>query len=128
MIIAPDIQAMVQKHMFASMPASVRAEYEAANRRFSQSIKSAEDPGKDNPEVAEQRKKRAAVVVSAKTVSPEQARANIIAAYEKQHREGVDGLSSAIEREREARYGKVAPRVTAVDQLAIALEDARVAA
>jgi hypothetical protein len=31
-------------------------------------------------------------------IAPEQARANIIAAYEKQHREGVSALSSAIER------------------------------
>ena len=33
-----------------------------------------------------------------KTISAEQARANIIATYEKQHREGVNALSSAIER------------------------------
>ena len=33
-----------------------------------------------------------------KTVTPEQARGNIIAAYEKQHKEGVSALSSAIER------------------------------
>jgi hypothetical protein len=33
-----------------------------------------------------------------KTISPEQARANIIAAYERQHQEGVSALSSAIER------------------------------
>jgi hypothetical protein len=33
-----------------------------------------------------------------KTVTPEQARANIIAAYTKQHLEGVIALSSAIER------------------------------
>jgi hypothetical protein len=32
------------------------------------------------------------------TISPEQARANIIAAHTKQHKETVDGLSSAIER------------------------------
>jgi hypothetical protein len=49
-------------------------------------------------------------------------------AYERQHREAVDGLSSAIEKEYESRYGKAVRRVTAVDQLAIALEDARVAA
>ena len=33
-----------------------------------------------------------------KKISPEQARPNIIAAYEKRHREGVDALSSAIDR------------------------------
>jgi hypothetical protein len=33
-----------------------------------------------------------------KTTSAKQARANIIAAYEPQHREGVSALSSAIER------------------------------
>jgi hypothetical protein len=35
---------MVQRKMLASMPADVRAEYEAANRRLSQSIKAAEEP------------------------------------------------------------------------------------
>jgi hypothetical protein len=33
-----------------------------------------------------------------KTISAEQSRANIIAADEKQHREGVDAFSSAIDR------------------------------
>jgi hypothetical protein len=32
------------------------------------------------------------------TISPEKARANIIAAYTKQHNEGVDALSAAIDR------------------------------
>jgi hypothetical protein len=32
------------------------------------------------------------------TISPEEARANIIAAYERQHQAGVTALSSAIER------------------------------
>jgi hypothetical protein len=31
------------------------------------------------------------------TISPEQARANIIGAYERQHQEGVNALSAAIE-------------------------------
>jgi hypothetical protein len=31
-------------------------------------------------------------------IAPEQARANIIAAYERQHQEGVNALSAAIER------------------------------
>jgi len=33
-----------------------------------------------------------------KTISPERARTNIIAAYERQHQTGVTALSSAIER------------------------------
>lgn len=98
MIAYDTIQAMVQRKLWASLPASAQEVYEAANRRLSQSIKSAEDPGKDNPEVAEQRRKRAALVVNAKAVSPEQARANIVAAYERQHEAGVDVLSAAIDR------------------------------
>jgi hypothetical protein len=35
-----------------------------------------------------------------KAISAEQARANIIAAYEKQHNEGVDALSAAIAKRR----------------------------
>ncbi len=38
-----------------------------------------------------------------KTISPEQARANILAAYERPHNEGVNVLSSAIERVKAAK-------------------------
>jgi hypothetical protein len=44
MIAYDTIQTMIQRKMLASMPANVRAEYEAANRRLSQSIKAAEEP------------------------------------------------------------------------------------
>jgi hypothetical protein len=37
------------------------------------------------------------------TISPEKARANIIAAYTKQHSEGVDALTSAIDRVKGAK-------------------------
>jgi hypothetical protein len=56
---------MTQKHMFANMPPVVRAAYEEAQRRFSQTIKSAEDPSRDKPEVVTQRREAAAVVVNA---------------------------------------------------------------
>jgi riboflavin biosynthesis pyrimidine reductase len=80
------------------MPAEVRAAFNEAQRRLSQSIKTAENPSAESPQVAEQRRKAAAIVISAKTVSADQARKNVVAAYEHQHKAGVDALSSAIDR------------------------------
>jgi hypothetical protein len=57
-------------------------------------------------------------------ISPEQARANIIAADTKQHKEAVSALSSAMEQEREARYGKATRKPTATEQLIEALSAA----
>jgi hypothetical protein len=42
-------------------------------------------------------------------ISPEAARANIVAAYTKQHQEGVSVLSAAIERVRSNKAEKVKP-------------------
>jgi hypothetical protein len=39
-------------------------------------------------------------------ISPEEARANIVAAYTKQHNEAVNGLKAAFERAHGDRYGK----------------------
>jgi hypothetical protein len=39
-------------------------------------------------------------------ISPEEARANIVAAYTKQHQEGVDALSAAIDRVKGAKEVK----------------------
>ena len=86
---------------FTNMPASARQAYDEANRRLSQFIKQA-DQGDQSPEAVEKRKSDAAVVVNAPIlVSPERARSNIRAAYEKheeQRGEVVDALGAAIER------------------------------
>jgi hypothetical protein len=62
-------------------------------------------------------------------ISPEQARRNIIAAYTKQHEAVVGALSSALEQERESRYGKNVRKPTAIDEisdgLAAAILEAR---
>jgi hypothetical protein len=88
---------------FANIPASARQAYDEANRRLSQSIKTA-DRGDQSPEVVERRKSSAASAVNAPIlVTPEQARANITRAYEAQEskrQEVVSELSSAIERVR----------------------------
>jgi hypothetical protein len=102
MISASAIQETVQNRLFANIPASVRQAYDEANinfrRRLSQAVKTAENPSAESPDVAEQRRRKAALVVSAKSITPEKARANIVASYTKQLKEGVDALSSAIER------------------------------
>jgi hypothetical protein len=85
------------------MPAEVRAAFNEAQRRLSQSIKTAENPSAESPQVAEQRRNAAAIVISAKTVSADQARKNVVAAYEHQHKAGVDALSSAIDRVKAVR-------------------------
>jgi hypothetical protein len=65
MISAPDIQAMVQRKLFA-MPASVRQAYDEANanfrQRLSQSVKSAETPATETE--AKEAQERAAVVLN----------------------------------------------------------------
>jgi hypothetical protein len=61
-------------------------------------------------------------------ISPEQARRNILAAYTKQHEEAVSALSSAMEQEREARYGKNVRKPTAVEEITNGLAAAILAA
>jgi hypothetical protein len=66
MISAPDLQAMVQKPIFANMPASVRQAYDDANanfrRRLSQTVKSAATPATETE--AQEAQERAAVVLN----------------------------------------------------------------
>jgi hypothetical protein len=66
MITAPDIQAMVQKHMFASIPAEARQAYDEANanfrQRLSRTVKTAEKPATEAK--ANEAQKRAAVVLN----------------------------------------------------------------
>jgi hypothetical protein len=55
-------------------------------------------------------------------IAPEQARANIIAPYERQHREGVSALTSAIDRVKAAKTedkakAEQAPKPTLADLL-----------
>jgi hypothetical protein len=59
-----------------------------------------------------------------KKISPEQARANIVAAYKKHYAEAINGLSSEMQQEREARYGKIVRKPTTTEQLADALSNA----
>jgi hypothetical protein len=51
-------------------------------------------------------------------ISPEQARANIIAAYTKQHEEAVSALSSAMDRVRGIRTAKVKSEIDSKPTLA----------
>jgi hypothetical protein len=53
-------------------------------------------------------------------VAPEQARANIIAAYERQHREGVSALTSAIDRVKASQTEKVKPETASVRKSSLA--------
>jgi hypothetical protein len=61
---------MVQRKMLASMPADVRAEYEAANRRLSQSIKAAEEPETVGYTQANAATVRAAAIANYKGITP----------------------------------------------------------
>jgi hypothetical protein len=59
-----------------------------------------------------------------KKISPEQTRANIVAAYKKHYAEAISGLSAAMQQERQARYGNTVRKPTATEQLADALSNA----
>jgi hypothetical protein len=53
-----------------------------------------------------------------KTICAEQARANIIAAYTRQHEEAVSALSSAMERVRNIRTAKIKSQIDSKPTLA----------
>ena len=102
---------MTQKRMFANMPPVVRAAYEEAQRRFSQTIRSAEDPGRDNPETAKQRREAAAVVVNADLLADaiggrKGIKADSNPERKTQFSEAADVLGDAIQQARARRAAK----------------------
>ena len=105
---------MVQRKLFANMPAHVLEAYNEANRRFSQSIKSAEDLGKDNLELAERRKESAATVLAAAFSKVGRTRPAEVATRSVGSGDGritefdntVDALSDALKRARATRVSK----------------------
>ena len=103
-MVIPSIFHFAHQRLFA-LKAEALSIYNDAQRRFSESIKSADRSATE--EVADKAQKQAAVVVNAPIlVSPERARSNIRAAYEKhkeQRGEVVDALGAAIESVRSAK-------------------------
>jgi hypothetical protein len=98
-----DFQSAIQRKLL-SFPPSARAAYDQANSNFRaarRSVASTEDCATSvAADSAELGRRKAAVVVNAKPVSAEQARVNIVRAYEKQLAEGVDALTAAIDKRR----------------------------
>jgi hypothetical protein len=101
-----DIQSSIQRKLFTNLSPIAREAYDHANANFRaarRSVASTDDcEASVAAESAELGRKRAAIVISA-----EQARANIVRAYEKQIAEGVDALTAAIDKRRGTTAVKV---------------------
>jgi soluble cytochrome b562 len=105
-----DFQSAIQRKLL-SIPPAARQAYDRANADFRAARRSVATTGDCSASVAaesaELGRKRAAVVVNAKPVTPEQARKNIEAAYQRQVAEGVDALSAAIDKVRASKAAAV---------------------
>jgi hypothetical protein len=118
-----DIQSSIHRKLL-SIPPAARQAYDRANADFRAARRSvaiteecAESVAADAAELG---RKRAAVVINAKPVSAEQARANVIAAFERQQRADVDALSAAIERVRPNKTAEVKAETASDRKLSLA--------
>jgi hypothetical protein len=99
-----DFQSAIQRKLFTNLSPEARQVYDRANANHRAARRSVASTGdceaSSAAESAELGRKRAAVVVNSKPISPEKARENIEAAYQRQIAEGVSALSAALDRVR----------------------------